>query len=170
MHVILFEDDRVVNLYPITIGRPAFYISVGSMRLLNLARQFGDMVELVARPHLRAILREDFPFAWSPSKGERKGPILFINARTAPREGLFNAWRALTTGQFERGAILCSGNSIAAAIVNDPRVPPTRSAITSVSSAKTSTVASRAATIKRFATVSSFRKTKRSVRRSATAS
>ncbi len=124
MHVILFEDDRVVNLYPITIGRPAFYISVGSMRLLNLARQFGDMVELVARPHLRAILREDFPFAWSPSKGERKGPILFINARTAPRESLFNAWRALTTGQFERGAILRSENSIAAAIVNDPRILP----------------------------------------------
>ena len=124
MHVILFEDDRVVNLYPITIGRPAFYISVGSMRLLNLARQFGDLVELVARPHLRAILREDFPYAWSPSKGERKGPILFINARTAPRESLFSAWRALTTGQFERGALLRSGDSIAAAIVNDPRILP----------------------------------------------
>ena len=30
MHVVLFEDDQVVNLYPITIGRPAFSISVGA--------------------------------------------------------------------------------------------------------------------------------------------
>ncbi|MBQ7029109.1 MAG: hypothetical protein IJN32_02595, partial [Thermoguttaceae bacterium] len=38
MHIILFEDDKVVDLYPITVGRPAFSISVGSLRLLNLAR------------------------------------------------------------------------------------------------------------------------------------
>lgn len=124
MHVVLFEDDHVVDLYPITIGRPAFSISVGSLRLFNLARRLGDVIEVVVRPHLRAILREDAPYAWNPSQGERKGPVLLINARTAPHDGLFNAWRALTTCGLEQGAILRSGSSIAAAIINDPTKLP----------------------------------------------
>ncbi len=124
MHVVLFEDDHVVDLYPITIGRPAFSISVGSLRLFNLARQFGDAIELVVRPHLRNILREDAPYSWTPNKGERKGPILFINARTAPHDALFTAWRTLTTCGIERGAILRSGNAVAAAFLNDPSKLP----------------------------------------------
>ncbi|MBR0224889.1 MAG: glucose-1-phosphate thymidylyltransferase [Thermoguttaceae bacterium] len=124
MHVVLFEDDNVVNLYPITIGRPAFSISVGSMRLINLARQLSGAIELVVRPHLRNLLREDAPYTWTPGAGERKGPILFINARTAPHDGLFNAWRALTTCGLEPGAILRSGESVAAAFLNDPTLLP----------------------------------------------
>ncbi|MBR5242919.1 MAG: glucose-1-phosphate thymidylyltransferase, partial [Thermoguttaceae bacterium] len=109
MHIILFEDDKVADLYPITVGRPAFSISVGSLCLLNLARQLGGEIELIARPHLRDLLREDLPFAWTPSQGERKGPILLINARTAPRYALLNAWRTLTTTPCERGAAIVSG-------------------------------------------------------------
>ncbi|MDO5309159.1 MAG: putative sugar nucleotidyl transferase [Planctomycetia bacterium] len=126
MHIILFEDSNVVNLYPITIGRAAFSISVGSMRLLNLARRLGGEVELVVRPHLREILKQDVPDAWNPKKGERRGPILFVNARTAPRVSLLDAWRTLTAGQYERGAIIYSGSSIAAAILNSSEHLPTQ--------------------------------------------
>ncbi len=124
MHIILFEDDKVVDLYPITVGRPAFSISVGSLRLLNLARQLGGEIELIARPHLRDLLREDVPFAWTPARGERKGPILLINARTAPRYALLNAWRALTTTPCERGAAILSGSSIVAATLNSAEFLP----------------------------------------------
>ena len=117
MHVVLFEDDQVVNLYPITIGRPAFSISVGSTRLFNLAKQLGGDIELVVRPHLRAILREDAPYTWTPSAGERRGPILFINARTAPHYGLLKSWRTLTTCGYEQGGYIRSGASVAAAFI-----------------------------------------------------
>ena len=124
MHVVLFEDDQVVNLYPITIGRPAFSISVGATRLFNLAKQLGGVVELVVRPHLRSILREEAPYTWTPKDGERKGPILFINARTAPHYSLFKAWRDLTTCEYEQGGYIRSGAAVAATLVSDPRLLP----------------------------------------------
>jgi len=117
MHVILFEDSEVTNLYPITVGRAAFSISVGSLRLINLARDFGGEIELAVRPHLREILRQDAPDAWNPEKGARKGPVLLINARMAPQASLLYAWRKLTEVEYERGAIVYSGASIAAAIL-----------------------------------------------------
>ena len=124
MHVILFEDSRVTNLYPITIGRAAFSISVGSLRLLNLARKLGGELELVARPHLRDVLREDAPFAWSPNDGERRGPILLLNARIAARASLLATCRALLAGEYERGVAVYSGDSLAAAVLTDPKDLP----------------------------------------------
>ncbi|MFO0265233.1 MAG: hypothetical protein ACK53V_26725, partial [Planctomycetota bacterium] len=35
MNVLLFEDEFVSRLYPITTGRPAFSTSCGSFRLLD---------------------------------------------------------------------------------------------------------------------------------------
>ncbi len=124
MHIILFEDSLVQNLYPITIGRAAFSISVGSLRLLNLARELGGEVELIARPHLRDVLREDVPYAWRPEKGPRKGPVLLVNARTAPRYKLLELWKELLKGEYERGAVVYAGASIAAALLNSPDVLP----------------------------------------------
>ena len=126
MHVILFEDQSVVNLYPVTVGRAAFSISVGSMRLINIAKELGAQIELVARPHLRAVLRADVPESWSPDKGERKGPILLINARTVPECLLKGLWKELVSREYERGAVVFSGSSIAAAVLNTPDMLPNR--------------------------------------------
>ena len=41
MWVILFEDEQVTNLDPITISRPAFTISCGSYRLIDLVADLG---------------------------------------------------------------------------------------------------------------------------------
>lgn len=117
MHVILFEDARVTDLYPITIGRAAFSISVGSLRLLNLARGLGDAIELVVRPHLRGVLAEDASYAWRPCDGERRGPILLLNARIAPRANLLEFCRALLARDYERGAAVYYGDSFIAAIL-----------------------------------------------------
>lgn len=124
MHVILFEDTKTTGLYPITIGRAAFSISVGSLRLLNLARELGGEIELVSRPHLREILRLDVPHAWRPERGERKGKVLLINARTVPRYSLLEQWKELLDGEYERGAVVYAGDSIVAAVLNDPDALP----------------------------------------------
>ncbi len=124
MHVILFEDSRVQDLYPITVGRAAFSISVGSIRLLNLVRELGCEIELIARPHLHDLLREDVPDTWRPEKGERKGPVLLINARTAPRYRLLQLWRELLAGDYERGAIVFAGSAIAAAVLKSADMLP----------------------------------------------
>lgn len=124
MHIILFEDAKVTELYPVTIGRAAFSISVGSLRLLNLVNELGGEVELIARAHLRDVLRADVPTSWRSNKGERKGPILMINARTAPRYALLDLWRELLRGEYERGAVVYCGDSVAAAVLNDPSALP----------------------------------------------
>lgn len=124
MHVILFEDAKTTGLYPITVGRAAFSISVGSLRLINLARELGGKLELISRPHLREILRLDVPDAWRPENGERKGKILLINARTVPRYSLLGLWKELLNGDYERGAVVYTGDSIAAAVLNTPEALP----------------------------------------------
>ena len=124
MHVVLFEDSRVQDLYPITIGRAAFSISVGSMRLLNLTRELGVELELVVRPHLRDVLKEDAPYAWSPEKGARKGPILLINARTAPQASLVDIWKKIVSEPVERGCAVYAGDSLAFALLESAELLP----------------------------------------------
>ena len=82
--IVLFEDEQVVDLYPVSVGKPAYTINCGSYRLLDLAADvaeaFGERVHALVRPHLR-----DFRQAESvPGTVTRASPSLFINARLVP--------------------------------------------------------------------------------------
>lgn len=83
--IILFEDEQAADLYPVTIGRPAYTITCGSYRLLDvaldLAEAFGERVHAMVRPHLREFRQAEPPPAASAS---RTGPCLFVNARLVP--------------------------------------------------------------------------------------
>lgn len=60
MNVLLFEDEFVSRLYPITTGRPAFAIGCGSFRLLDWVQIiFADQACATVRPHLNAVLKTD---------------------------------------------------------------------------------------------------------------
>ncbi|HVA46174.1 MAG TPA: putative sugar nucleotidyl transferase [Pirellulales bacterium] len=82
--IILFEDEQVVDLYPVTIGKPAYTIACGAYRLLDVANDLaascGKTVCAIVRPHLR-----DFRAA-APMSAESAGgnARLFINARLVP--------------------------------------------------------------------------------------
>ena len=93
MHIIVFEDEDVSYLYPVTTGKPAFAVSMGSLRLIDLVKQLDGELELIVRPHLKELVREEYPEIWSPEKGPRKGPYLLINARTVPDAGILDIWR-----------------------------------------------------------------------------
>lgn len=61
MNVLLFEDEYVARLYPITTGRPAFAISCGSFRLLDWVQAiFADQAGVAVRPHLHALVKSDY--------------------------------------------------------------------------------------------------------------
>ena len=53
MPIILFEDEQVTQLYPVSIGRPAFKISCGSFRLFDLVAEIDPGFEVRVRPHWR---------------------------------------------------------------------------------------------------------------------
>ena len=78
MWVILFEDEQVTNLDPITISRPAFTISCGSYRLIDLVADLGLKVAWLVRPYLRASLEHDLAALVSAERPQ--GPAIVINA------------------------------------------------------------------------------------------
>lgn len=83
MAVIVFEDDRVDRLFPITIGRPAFTISCGGARLGELLGRLGRPVRVVCRVHLKAVVQSDLPEALV-DPAEIAGPLLWVNGRLVP--------------------------------------------------------------------------------------
>ncbi|HVX13196.1 MAG TPA: putative sugar nucleotidyl transferase [Pirellulales bacterium] len=83
--IVLYEDEQVADLYPVTIGKPAYTISCGSFRLLDVAADlgaaFGRRVHALVRPHLREF-RQAEPVP-APSAGRTESTV-FINARLVP--------------------------------------------------------------------------------------
>jgi len=83
MPIILFEDEQVTQLYPVSIGKPAFHISCGSFRLIDLVASLGLPIEVRVRQHLRAVYDADYAdvSAAAVPAGE---PTLLVNARLVP--------------------------------------------------------------------------------------
>src|SRR5689334_1203445 len=94
MEIVVFEDEHVSRLYPITIGRPTYAITCGSFRLIDwlarLSRDLGWNLHGVVRPHLAAIQELDYPQFTSaaPKAGQ---PLLVVNARVVPSVSAFNS-------------------------------------------------------------------------------
>jgi glucose-1-phosphate thymidylyltransferase len=113
MNVLLFEDDRVGQLAPITIGRPAYAITCGSFRLITVARELGPLRRFV-RPHLRGV--EEAAAAEETLHEEKlDGATLLANARLVPSVAALAKLRELITA--DREGIIETGGSVAAAVV-----------------------------------------------------
>ena len=82
MRVILFEDAGVDQLEPITLSRPAYTITCGGWRLIDLVQTISPNVSGLVRPHLRPI-QEDYGVT-SPAHTEGGPPWLLVNARLVP--------------------------------------------------------------------------------------
>ncbi|HYW79245.1 MAG TPA: putative sugar nucleotidyl transferase [Thermoguttaceae bacterium] len=115
MNVVLFEDDLVLKLYPMAVGRPAFEISCGSYRLLDLVGRLGDSVTALVRPHLRDVMTADNP-ELARGVPDREGTLLLVNARLVPTAGVLHDLKRLITEG--RHGTVRSGESLAAALVD----------------------------------------------------
>ena len=89
MQIVVFEDEQVPRLYPLTVGRAAYALSCGSFRLIDwlarLAAETGAALRGVVRPHLAEIQRLDFPQI-SPPRRRAKRP------RCSSMPGSFRRW------------------------------------------------------------------------------
>lgn len=83
MNIIVFEDQGVRHLFPITTGRPAYDVQCGSLRLVDwlselsgrpigLVRPYLETLQLQEFPQFQSSLSEEFPLTW------------LINARLVP--------------------------------------------------------------------------------------
>ncbi|MDR3110477.1 MAG: hypothetical protein LBU65_12465 [Planctomycetaceae bacterium] len=93
MHIILFEDEHVRDLFPTSIARPAFALNVGTYRLIDLVQSLDGSVEAVVRQYLNGLMAADYPFLLGRANGENHSdseasahepPILVLNARVVP--------------------------------------------------------------------------------------
>ncbi|HUT09476.1 MAG TPA: putative sugar nucleotidyl transferase [Thermoguttaceae bacterium] len=113
MNLLLFEDDLVPQLYPVTIGRPAFEVSCGSYRLVDLVTRLECPLRAVVRPHLQEKLKADWPtLIFGPPPAD--GPILLVNARMVPTLSVIERLRAMVDSG--RPGVVRSGDRVAAAL------------------------------------------------------
>jgi UDP-N-acetylglucosamine diphosphorylase / glucose-1-phosphate thymidylyltransferase / UDP-N-acetylgalactosamine diphosphorylase / glucosamine-1-phosphate N-acetyltransferase / galactosamine-1-phosphate N-acetyltransferase len=121
MYIILFEDELVEQLYPATLGRPAFGISCGSYRLIDLASRLGEELRAIVRPHLRGVLAADCAELVAPFE-PRRHSALFVNARMVAAVSVIERLKTLIDSG--RSTIVRRGNSIAAALVGPEHALP----------------------------------------------
>jgi len=127
MQIVVFEDEHVSRLCPITVGRAAYAIGCGSYRLIDwlerLSRETGLVLRGVVRPHLAGIQRLDFPQV-SPTAPTIKTPALLVNARLVPSVTAFRTLRQLIEGL--QTAAIEENDSVAAVMIGKggPAPPP----------------------------------------------
>ena len=119
MQILLFEDDLVPRLYPITVGRPAYAVTCASFRLIDwlaeLARDSGAKIHGVVRPHLAELQRLDFAAIdtgpWDPRKD-----TLLVNARLVPSAATAQSLAKIV--RQARSGVVLAGDAIAAAWID----------------------------------------------------
>lgn len=127
MHIVAFEDELATRLYPLTIGRPTYAISCGSLRLVDwlsrLAERTAATLQGVVRPHLSDIQKLDFPQFVAEGPGQSTTRLL-VNARLAPCLNNFEALVKLASAG-QAAAVEVNGSLAAAVVTREwPEPPP----------------------------------------------
>jgi glucose-1-phosphate thymidylyltransferase len=81
MNILVFEDELVSRLNPISLARPAYAISCGAYRLIDWLRELERPLYGAVREYLREIQRVDFP---DINSNGLSGTTLMVNARLVP--------------------------------------------------------------------------------------
>lgn len=116
MSIVLFEDDHVARLAPITLSRPAYAITCGSYRLVDWLERWQQPLRAIVRPHLAELQRIDFPQFQTPRAG--LGRLLLVNARLVPAASVLRNLRALSEAHTS-GAFYWQGELAAALLSTD---------------------------------------------------
>lgn len=117
MKVVVFEDEAVSRLHPISLARPAYAITCGSFRLIDWLVELGGVVHGLVRPHLAQIQRVDFADqvrdAVTDGLSEGGEPTLWVNARLVPSVDVFRQLQRLVA-EPRSGAVLHGSTVLAA--------------------------------------------------------
>jgi len=116
-NIVLFEDQFVEDMQPITYTRPAFGITCACFNLYQVAKLICENVSYVVRDYLRNTAARNFA-ATAPTDG----PALFLNAAMTPDVCYAEQLGAL----LKKGEpfLATSGQRVAAALLPpDERIP-----------------------------------------------
>jgi len=115
--IILFEDQFVDDMQPVTLTRPAFGVTCACYNLYEVAAMASPRVSYIVRGYLEKTTARCFSNAEPAS-----GPRLFVNASVAPDVRYVEHMRRLIA---EAAPFICtSGQRVAAALIPaDQEVP-----------------------------------------------
>ncbi len=115
MQIVLFEDELTNRLAPLACAEPAFAITCGGYKLIQLISSLGPECTLV-RKHLARVEAETFPQRVPPPS--LAGSVLFVNARLVPSMAVFQRLKEMAAA--DREGIVMAGDpkhEMAAALV-----------------------------------------------------
>ena len=122
MPLLVFEDNQVGQLSPITLARPAYCITAGSYNLLELLQTLNLPLALVTRKYLRNYCQRQFSEHANTtilaSDCKLDGKVeLAINARLCPSaSALMAIQELLSLGNAGKSGVVMSGDSVAAVV------------------------------------------------------
>jgi UDP-N-acetylglucosamine diphosphorylase / glucose-1-phosphate thymidylyltransferase / UDP-N-acetylgalactosamine diphosphorylase / glucosamine-1-phosphate N-acetyltransferase / galactosamine-1-phosphate N-acetyltransferase len=113
MIIILFEDELAAQLDPVGLGKPAFAITSGGYRLIDLAQMCQVPVRAIVRPHLAAFLA-DYQVS-APAGSDLAGGALALNARLVPSMDVLKRLQEML--KRNQPGVAVTGEAVAAAVV-----------------------------------------------------
>lgn len=120
MTILIFEDSAVSQLAPITTGRAACCVTVGSFNLLDLLRELEVPLAGLIRKYLRCRSELDAPelqMVGSDSLTSTSGgPNLALNARLRPSVTTLQEVRRLLYSEPVQAGIVWDGDQVAAIV------------------------------------------------------
>lgn len=116
MSIVIFEDEQVARLHPITLSRPAYAVTCGSYRLIDWLAMWQQPLRAIVRPHLAELQKIDFPQFQSPRA--TPGKLLLVNARLVPSATVLRTLRSLSE-MHTSGAFYWQGELAAAILTTD---------------------------------------------------
>lgn len=119
MSILVFEDSTVAQLFPITTGRCACCITVGSYTLLDLLNLLDCPKVGLIRRHLRALAELDYPdlLPLGSQHLPSQGPALIVNARLVPNVTSLTALEYLLDSQSHtEPSVVWDGDQVAAIV------------------------------------------------------
>jgi UDP-N-acetylglucosamine diphosphorylase / glucose-1-phosphate thymidylyltransferase / UDP-N-acetylgalactosamine diphosphorylase / glucosamine-1-phosphate N-acetyltransferase / galactosamine-1-phosphate N-acetyltransferase len=94
MRIVVFEDEGVNRLVPMSLARPAYAISCGAARLADWLALLPGPRQGIVRSHLEELQRIDFPHLHEgPPQADE--PLLLVNARLIPSVDAFRTLQTL---------------------------------------------------------------------------
>jgi len=111
--IILFEDESVHDLAPITTGRPAYAVTCASYRLLDIVRELGHPIYGAVRPHLRSIQTLDYQLLDFSADNFTNDDVLVVNARLVPSRDNLHLLQQVLAAPVSAAVLHPSGIAIA---------------------------------------------------------
>ena len=108
--LIIFEDDRFENFYPLTYNRPVYQLLFGIRLIQDKISSFypGAEVILLCRDHLKQVLKSKSNLRVNEFRAEDDDRLLFVNGRLVAGE----KWPSSLTFSNEKKAFVCRDDLI----------------------------------------------------------